>query len=203
MFHSGFLCTIQNSLLLLMQQASAGLPVSSGRSYRSTDAFIRFPITFELAMRTIERDIVAAYMYSADGRLFLARHSDPAAGVVYGDVWKVPGGGVEGGESKTAALIREIFEETGIDISSFPHELVDDTRGDSAEKVLRGSGERVIAKMKFFTYRIMLDKNAADIAVTLDPHEFTEYLWALPEDFASLPLSPPTHWRLKEWGLLV
>ena len=119
-------------------------------------------------MRTIERDIVSGHIYSGDGKLLLARNTHPEAGVVYGDCWKIPGGGVETGETKIQTLVREVQEESGIDITPFGIELVDNSMIGEAEKVLRESGEKVLAKMKFFTYKVTLDKPAAQISVTLD-----------------------------------
>ena len=54
-----------------------------------------------------------------DGRLLLVRRGHgPAAGE-----WSVPGGRVEGGEPVVAALVREVAEETGLEV------VVDDLLG--------------------------------------------------------------------------
>lgn len=143
-------------------------------------------------MRTIEREIVSAHVYSSDGKLLLARNTHPAAGVVYGDCWKIPGGGVEQEETRLQTLVREVLEETGIDISSLKAELVEDSMTGEAEKTLRETGERVLAKMKFFTYKVTLDKPANQVTITLDPHEFTEYRWVELSELNSLKLSPPS-----------
>lgn len=42
---------------------------------------------------------------------------DVNKGGVYTDCWHIPGGGIEEGEDKNSALMREVKEETGIDIS--------------------------------------------------------------------------------------
>lgn len=143
-------------------------------------------------MRTIDREIVSGHIYSSDGKLLMARNTHPAAGVVYGDCWKIPGGGVDPGETKLETLMREVQEETGIDITTFHTELIEDSMVGEAEKVLRETGERVVAKMKFFTYKVVLDKPAAEILVTLDPHEFNEYRWVDIFELKSLKLSPPS-----------
>src|SRR4051812_16812310 len=98
-------------------------------------------------MRTIDREIVSVHVYSRDGKLLMARNTHPAAGTVYGDCWKIPGGGVESGETQQQALIREVQEETGINISSLPVELIEDSMKGEAEKTLRETGEKVLAKM--------------------------------------------------------
>ena len=153
-------------------------------------------------MRTIDREIVSAHLYSTDGKLLMARNTHPAAGGVYGDCWKIPGGGVEAGETKLQTLVREVQEEAGIDISALPVELLDDTMVGEAEKNIRETGERVLAKMKFFTYKVVLDKPAAQIPVTLDPHEFDEYRWLELSEIKSLKLSPPSIELLTKLGLL-
>jgi mutator protein MutT len=51
----------------------------------------------------------------AETKVFLARRS---AGAGHGGLWELPGGKVESGESEEAALIREIREELGAEIST-------------------------------------------------------------------------------------
>jgi ADP-ribose pyrophosphatase YjhB (NUDIX family) len=55
---------------------------------------------------------VAAYAvaHDDDGRILLC-HISPAVGV--GDVWTLPGGGLDFGEAPEAAVLRELTEETG------------------------------------------------------------------------------------------
>ena len=59
-----------------------------------------------------ERVRVAAYARCVDeaGRLLLC-HLAPHLG--HGDLWTLPGGGLDFGESPAAAVIRELAEETG------------------------------------------------------------------------------------------
>ena len=59
-----------------------------------------------------DRTRVAAYAVAHDdeGRILLC-HISPAIGV--GDVWTLPGGGLDFGEAPEAAVLRELAEETG------------------------------------------------------------------------------------------
>jgi len=53
---------------------------------------------------------VGGVVHDAAGRLLLIRRGhDPSAGS-----WSVPGGRVEAGESEVDAVVRELFEETGL-----------------------------------------------------------------------------------------
>ena len=59
-----------------------------------------------------DRVRVAAYALSIDGagRILLC-HLAPSVGL--GDLWTLPGGGLEFGESPDVAVVRELAEETG------------------------------------------------------------------------------------------
>lgn len=56
---------------------------------------------------------VGGLVYDVDGRLLLVRRAnEPGRGR-----WSVPGGRVEAGEDDAAAVVREIREETGLDVA--------------------------------------------------------------------------------------
>lgn len=61
---------------------------------------------------TADRTRVAAYAVCRDddGRVLLC-HIAPSVGA--GDLWTLPGGGLDFGESPTTAVLRELLEETG------------------------------------------------------------------------------------------
>ena len=63
-------------------------------------------------MTPIQRTRVAAYglITDDDGRVLLCRI---APTVAPGEVWTLPGGGIEFGESPIDAVVREVAEETG------------------------------------------------------------------------------------------
>jgi 8-oxo-dGTP diphosphatase len=58
--------------------------------------------------------VVAAALIDVDGRVLLARRPAHKA---MGDQWEFPGGKIDPGETPEAALIRELKEELGIDVT--------------------------------------------------------------------------------------
>ncbi len=152
-------------------------------------------------MRTIHRDIVSALLLSKDGKLLQGR-KDSSKGGVYADCWHIPGGGIDAGEEKVYALIREVREETGIDVSAYPIELVDDQGGGMGEKTLKDTGETVLCEMKFFVYRVVLgDQNAEDVGVSLND-DLVEYAWTDLAELNRLKLTPPSVELFKRLGYL-
>jgi len=58
---------------------------------------------------------VAAYgLVRSDERILLCRISDQLAS--HAGQWTLPGGGIEFGEEPAAAMVREVHEETGLDV---------------------------------------------------------------------------------------
>jgi 8-oxo-dGTP pyrophosphatase MutT (NUDIX family) len=151
-------------------------------------------------MREIQRTIVGALLVSKDGKIFVVR-PDPKNKGAYEDFWVIPGGGVEDGETPEQAVIRETLEETGIDISDCKIEFADDKKTGQSEKNLKPSGERVLVKMKFIEFRIILKDVAGNTPVTLS-HEHSEYRWLDPDDLANYRLSPPSEQLVRQLGYL-
>lgn len=151
-------------------------------------------------MRTIDREVVCVVLVSKDGKLFQALQT-PRGGGVYAGYWAIIGGGVEDGESQRAALNREHFEETGIDISKYDAELVHESQ-DEREKTLKDSGERVHCKMKFFIYRVIInDHNANEIEVRLDD-EHSKFRFVDPSELKDMKIAPTSIDLFKKLGYL-
>ena len=152
-------------------------------------------------MRTIKRDIVAALVYSKDNKLLMGK-KDSNGGGVYSDCWQIPGGGIEEGESKEQALIREIKEEVGIDVTQYALEFVIDEDRDTTEKTLKDTGEKVLVEMQFYVYKIVLaDKNSSEIVVSpID--EFIEARWFDIAELSSVKLPPPSEKYFRKIGYI-
>ena len=67
-------------------------------------------------MQTVERNVVRLVVLEASGRVLLL-HVRDATQPEFGTLWELPGGGIEAGEDYVRAAIRELREETGIEIA--------------------------------------------------------------------------------------
>jgi len=151
-------------------------------------------------MRKIKRDIVSALIFSKDGKLFQGM-KDAGKGGVYSDCWHIPGGGVDEGESQKEALIREVKEETGIDISPYKSELIDGSGKGESPKTLK-TGEQVLCEMRFYVYKVMLDdKNAGEIGVKLDD-DLVNFQWTEIGNLKKIKLTPPSVDLFKRLGYM-
>lgn len=141
-------------------------------------------------MREIEREIVSALIFSKDGKIFQGM-KDPKDGGVYADCWHIPGGGIDEGEELVTALLREVKEETGIDITEEKIELLDDTGRGQSVKTLKDTGEKVLCNMKFNVYKVAINENADDIPVVLND-DLVKYHWIEPSELKNIKLTPPS-----------
>ena len=141
-------------------------------------------------MRTIKRIIVSALIFSKDNKLFMGQ-KDPNKGGVYSDCWHIPGGGVDEGETKEIALIREVKEEVGIDISQEQIELADDQGTGTTEKVLKDTKEKVLCEMEFNVYKIKLSQNAETVEINLSD-DLVKYKWFEISELKNAKLTPPS-----------
>ena len=150
-------------------------------------------------MRTIHRDIATVVIVSKDGKILQGIKA--SGGGVYPGCWVIPGGGVEEGETKEQALIREIKEETGLDISQYPMEFIDDSEGDTREKILRDTGEKVLCAMRFYRYQVNIPENAENILVT-PGDDLVECKWFGPDEFQKFPITAPSEKLFRKLGYL-
>lgn len=140
-------------------------------------------------MKTIQREIVSALLLTEDGTIFFGR-KDRNSGDTYAGCWHIPGGGIDEAETKEAGLIREVMEETGIDISNCFIELIDDIGRGVSEKLFPGATEKVLCDMHFNVYKVILGKNANEIDVHLS-NELAEYKWVKINEIESIQKTPP------------
>ncbi|MFA4998909.1 MAG: NUDIX hydrolase [Candidatus Paceibacterota bacterium] len=153
-----------------------------------------------MSMRKIKRDIVSALIFSKDGKLFQGM-KDFKKGGVYSDCWHIPGGGIDEGENQKEALIREIKEETGIDISPCKIELIDSSGRGESQKALK-TGEEVLCEMQFYVYKVVLDdKNADEIKVELND-DLVNFQWTEIDNLKKIKMTPPSVVLFKKLGYI-
>lgn len=145
-------------------------------------------------MRTITRDIVGAFIISADNHVLLGQS---ITGGVFPDKWVVPGGGIEDGETKLQAVIRETLEEVGIDIADAEITPIDTPSYGESPKTLRDSGETVLVKMTFFDFVVKLSQNANDISLSFED-DLSIAKWFSPKDLQNASIGKPTEATLRK-----
>jgi 8-oxo-dGTP pyrophosphatase MutT (NUDIX family) len=141
-------------------------------------------------MRTITRQIVSALIFSSDNKLLMGM-KDPAKGGVYSDCWHIPGGGIDDNENQTTALIREIKEETGLDVSNAEIELIDDQGRGATEKILKDTGEKVWCEMVFNIYKVKLELASTELKLT-PTDDLVTLQWFKLADLENVKLTPPS-----------
>lgn len=149
-------------------------------------------------MRTIKRDIAGALIFSNDKHVLLGKNNQ---GGVYDDLWVIPGGGIDEGETKEQAVQREILEEVGIDISDAKVELMPDVQTGITEKTLRDTGERVLVDMTFYNFKVDIDLPSHKIDIKLED-DFGYAEWVSFDDLTEKTYSPSVERLLKSLNLL-
>ena len=155
-------------------------------------------ICYHNLMRKIERDIVGSFIFSNDGYLLLGKSRK---GGVYKDLWIVPGGGIEPGETELEAVCRETLEEVGIDITKWKIEKMDVSLSGESEKVLRDTGEKVLVHMQFYNYIVQAPDSHDDIHIQCED-DIVEAAWHPLQTLQDLDMSPPTCETLKKLGFI-
>lgn len=140
---------------------------------------------------------MGGFIFSADGKILLGKNRK---GGVYEGSYVVPGGGVDEGETKEQALVREMLEETSIDITRGKITEINLAKGEH-EKTLRETGERVLVKMTFYDYQIVLPNNTDEIIVKAED-DWTSPCWFSADELGAVEVSVPTSRTLVKIGFL-
>jgi 8-oxo-dGTP diphosphatase len=111
-----------------------------------------------------------------DGRVLLVRRANPP---LQGE-WSLPGGAVETGETLSAALQREVLEETGLVVDVGPVVEV-------LDRIHTGADGRVEY------HYVLVDYRCSVIGGRLRPRsDASDARWALPSELHAFTLSVPT-----------
>ena len=149
-------------------------------------------------MRTIKRDIAGALLFSNDQHVLVGKN---VKGGVYEDLWVIPGGGIDDGESKEAAAKRETLEEAGIDINDAQIEAIELVQSGTTEKTLRDTGERVLVDMTFYNFKVTIDLPAKSIPIRLED-DFGYAEWVPISKLKDRSYSPSVESLLKYLNLI-
>jgi len=125
-------------------------------------------------------------MILKDNKLLLGkRHSDPekASSLLHGEgTWTMPGGKLHFGESFEQGAIREVNEETGLDVIS--------------SKVISISND-IVSDAHFVTIGLLCSEFKGQPRV-MEPDEITEWQW-FPINQLPEPIFPPSEKVLKNY----
>ncbi len=116
-------------------------------------------------------EVAACFMIVSGQVLFLHRLPDKSEG----NTWGIPGGKLEKGETPFQAVVREIDEETGIDLNKYS---------------VKSMGTVYIRYPEVdFTYHMFAVHLPKDPGlIQLNPKEHSEYLWLTLQEALELPL---------------
>jgi ADP-ribose pyrophosphatase YjhB (NUDIX family) len=120
-------------------------------------------------------------MFLKDGKILLGkRHDDPekASSLMHGEgTWTMPGGKLHFGEEFRDACVREVAEETGIEIDKSNLKLVSVTND-------------IVTDAHFLTLGFLIEEFSGEAKV-MEPDEITEWKWF---DLKNLPekVFPPS-----------
>jgi 8-oxo-dGTP pyrophosphatase MutT (NUDIX family) len=117
---------------------------------------------------------VTGLVFDAEGRLLLARHASEGR-------WVAPGGAVEPDEAPQDAVVREVWEETGLRVE--PVSLAG-VFGGPEFRVRYENGDEVAYVMAVYECRVLGG------ALREDGEEILELRFVAPADLPALPLSP-------------
>jgi len=122
-----------------------------------------------------------ALIINSDGELLLMKSSR------WNDKYVVPGGHIEYGETAEQALVREVKEETGLDV--FDIKFLD-----FSEMVLH----KEIRKDRHFVFLYFLCKTKSKKVVM--NFEAEDYVWISPQKALNLDLEPCTRAMIEKFG---
>lgn len=122
---------------------------------------------------------VSAFVHDGSGRYLLLRRSKTC--IHFGNQWETPGGKIRPEEPFDVALLREVKEESGLDV------ILEATAGVT---------EFEIEKLRVVL--LHMHARAVSTAVKLSD-EHTDYAWLRPEDFSTKVICP----KIENWRNLV
>lgn len=119
---------------------------------------------------------VTALIRDAEGRILLMRRSDDGQ-------WDLPGGAIDPGEAPAQALVREVWEETGLCV--VPERIAGLFGGGTGFRSTYPNGDEVEYTDLVFLCRI------AGGSLTSHDGEASDFRWVAPAEMPALPFRYP------------
>lgn len=150
-------------------------------------------------MRVLHQRIISGVLVSKDGKILMGQNV-PLPSEIYPDSWHIPGGVRDEEETDEQTLLRETLEETGLNISK--NEGVEPVVERDKREVVRSlkSGEKVLCKIEFYTYKVLLPEIASEYPVS-ESAELQNLTWFAPEELQHLSHNPPSKKLFKKMGI--
>jgi hypothetical protein len=89
------------------------------------------------------------------------------------------------------------LEETGIDIADAQIEQIEGATTGESEKTLRDSGERVLMKMTFYDFKVLLPLSADDVVLKFED-DYSGASWYTSQELTGLSIGPATRATLEK-----
>jgi len=148
-------------------------------------------------LREIHREIASVVIISSDSKILMGRTH---AGGVYPDVWHIPGGGVDPGETLAEAAKREALEEVGLHLPVDALKQLPQVGHGATEKTLK-SGERVWAIMTFNRFECRLPQTSDELSTKMQAgDDMTNLHWFTREELETAEQIPGGREFFKEAG---
>lgn len=137
--------------------------------------------TMNAMSKTYPEPIVGAFIINKENKLFLMKSHK------WNDLYVVPGGHIELGETIVQALSREVQEETHLKIQN-PIFLC-------LWEFIHGSEFHAKKHMLFLNYRV--DTTSSDVTLN---NEAQDFVWVGKDEVLNLPLEHYTRLTIEEFG---
>ena len=132
------------------------------------------PVSTGSSPASIPISTVGGLIFDDQGRVLMVQTQK------WSNLWGIPGGKIEYGESSEAALIRELKEETNLDVTEIEFAMVQDC--------IHSTEFYRKAHFVLLNY-VCRARGQADFRLN---HEAQTYRWVTPDEALALPLNQPT-----------
>jgi 8-oxo-dGTP diphosphatase len=126
---------------------------------------------------------IVSCMISCKGKILLLQRSRHES---HPGRWCLPGGHQEKGETPLLAIIREVREETALEVSNSNISLLESCPGHAG---------------RYWIHAFYLEYPGEIPPVTLNPYEHTRYLWVTPNEIHTFHLIPGQAMVLRRLGI--